>query len=74
MLERVWLTLMTARFGPVTDYTGMIQRVVAPLIRWANTSRRQGVSRGICLDAAGVKRSRQRKASAWASASERGAT
>ena len=36
MFETVWLILMASSFGAIVDYTGMIQRVIAPLIKWAN--------------------------------------
>ena len=36
MFETVWLILMATSFGAIVDYTGMIQRVIAPLIKWAN--------------------------------------
>jgi NhaC family Na+:H+ antiporter len=33
MLSTVWLILVAASFGAVTDLTGMIQRVIAPVIK-----------------------------------------
>ena len=36
MFETVWLILMATSFGAIVDYTGMIQRVIAPLIKWAS--------------------------------------
>ncbi len=35
MLGTVWLILVAASFGAVTELTGMIQRVIAPVINWA---------------------------------------
>lgn len=35
MLTTIWLLLVAASFGAVTDYTGMLQRVMAPIIKWA---------------------------------------
>jgi NhaC family Na+:H+ antiporter len=40
MFETIWLILMATSFGAVVDVTGMIQRVIAPVIRWAKTSGR----------------------------------
>jgi len=35
MLTTIWLLLVAASFGAVTDYTGMLQRVMTPVINWA---------------------------------------
>jgi NhaC family Na+:H+ antiporter len=35
MLGTVWLILVAASFGAVAELTGMIQRVIAPVIHWA---------------------------------------
>lgn len=35
MLGTVWLILVAASFGAVVELTGMIQRVIAPVINWA---------------------------------------
>lgn len=35
MFETIWLILIAASFGAIADYTGMIQRVIAPVISWA---------------------------------------
>jgi NhaC family Na+:H+ antiporter len=35
MLSTVWLILVAASFGAVAELTGMIQRVMAPVINWA---------------------------------------
>ena len=35
MLGTVWLILVAASFGAVAELTGMIQRVIAPVINWA---------------------------------------
>ncbi len=35
MLGTVWLILVAASFGAVVELTGMIQRLIAPVIRWA---------------------------------------
>ncbi|MFC2030494.1 Na+/H+ antiporter NhaC family protein [Chloroflexota bacterium] len=35
MLTTIWLLLVAASFGAVADYTGMLQRVVTPVINWA---------------------------------------
>ena len=35
MLTTIWLLLVAASFGAVADYTGMLQRVMAPVINWA---------------------------------------
>ena len=32
MFETIWLILIAASFGAIADYTGMIQRVIAPVI------------------------------------------
>lgn len=34
MLGTVWLILVASSFGAVTELTGMIQRVIAPVIHW----------------------------------------
>jgi NhaC family Na+:H+ antiporter len=34
MLTTIWLIIVAASFGAVADYTGMLRRVVAPVIRW----------------------------------------
>jgi NhaC family Na+:H+ antiporter len=38
MFETIWLILVAAAFGGVVGHTGMIQRVVAPVIDWADNS------------------------------------
>ncbi len=35
MLTTIWLLLVAASFGAVADYTGMLQRVINPVINWA---------------------------------------
>ncbi len=35
MLTTIWLLLVAAGFGAVADYTGMLQRVITPIINWA---------------------------------------
>ncbi len=35
MLTTIWLLLVAASFGAVADYTGMLQRVMTPIINWA---------------------------------------
>ena len=35
MLTTIWLLLVAASFGAVTDHTGMLQRVMTPIINWA---------------------------------------
>jgi len=35
MLTTIWLLLVAAGFGAVADYTGMLQRVMTPVINWA---------------------------------------
>lgn len=40
MLNTIWLILVAAAFGAMVDHTGMLQRVLAPLIAWAQTSGR----------------------------------
>ncbi len=35
MFETIWLILVAASFGAITDYTGMVQRLMEPVIRWA---------------------------------------
>lgn len=35
MLTTIWLLLVAAGFGAVVDYTGMLQRVITPVINWA---------------------------------------
>lgn len=34
MFETIWLILIAASFGAVAEHTGMIQRVIAPVINW----------------------------------------
>ncbi|MCB0148191.1 MAG: hypothetical protein M9936_21060 [Caldilinea sp.] len=34
MLNTVWLILVAASFGAVADYTGMLRRVITPVINW----------------------------------------
>ena len=34
MLTTIWLILMAASFGAVADYTGMLARVITPIINW----------------------------------------
>jgi NhaC family Na+:H+ antiporter len=34
MLMTIWLILVAASFGAVADYTGMLRRVIAPVIHW----------------------------------------
>ena len=34
MLTTVWLILAAASFGAVTGYTGMLQRIITPVINW----------------------------------------
>jgi NhaC family Na+:H+ antiporter len=36
MLPTVWLILVAAAFGAVAELTGMIQRVIAPVINWVH--------------------------------------
>jgi NhaC family Na+:H+ antiporter len=38
MFETIWLILMAASFGGILDYTGMIQRVISPVINWSKSS------------------------------------
>jgi NhaC family Na+:H+ antiporter len=40
MLNTIWLILVAAAFGAMVDHTGMLQRILAPLISWARTSGR----------------------------------
>ena len=35
MLTTIWLLLVAASFGAVADHTGMLQRVMTPIINWA---------------------------------------
>jgi NhaC family Na+:H+ antiporter len=35
MLTTIWLLLVAASFGAVADYTGILQRVMTPVINWA---------------------------------------
>lgn len=35
MLTTIWLILVAAAFGAVADYTGMLHRVITPVINWA---------------------------------------
>jgi NhaC family Na+:H+ antiporter len=35
MLTTVWLILVAAAFGALVDYTGMLKRLLAPLLAWA---------------------------------------
>ena len=35
MLTTMWLILMAAAFGAVTEYTGMLERLITPVISWA---------------------------------------
>ncbi len=34
MLTTIWLIIVAASFGAVTDYTGMLRRVITPVINW----------------------------------------
>ncbi|MCB0181163.1 MAG: hypothetical protein KDI62_23260 [Anaerolineae bacterium] len=34
MLSTIWLILVAASFGAVADYTGMLRRVITPVINW----------------------------------------
>ncbi len=34
MLNTIWLILIAAAFGAVTDYTGMLHRIITPVISW----------------------------------------
>ena len=34
MLTTVWLVLVAASFGAVTNYTGILHRIIAPVINW----------------------------------------
>ena len=34
MLTTIWLILVAASFGAVADYTGMLRRVITPVINW----------------------------------------
>jgi NhaC family Na+:H+ antiporter len=34
MLNTIWLILVAASFGAVADYTGMLRRVITPVINW----------------------------------------
>lgn len=38
MFETIWLILMASSFGGILDYTGMIQRVISPVIHWSKSS------------------------------------
>lgn len=40
MLTTVWLILVAAAFGAVVDNTGMLARLLAPILRWARGARR----------------------------------
>ena len=40
MLTTVWLILVAAAFGAIVDHTGMLQRLLAPLLRWAKGAAR----------------------------------
>ncbi len=35
MLTTMWMILMAAAFGAVTEYTGMLGRLISPVIKWA---------------------------------------
>lgn len=35
MFETIWLILVAASFGAITEYTGMVRRLMEPVIRWA---------------------------------------
>ncbi len=50
MLTTVWLILVAAAFGAVVDHTGMLQRLLAPLLRWAKGGSRVIVAAAVtCL-------------------------
>lgn len=34
MLSTIWLILVAASFGAVADYTGMLRRVISPIVSW----------------------------------------
>ncbi len=38
MFETIWLILVAASFGAIADFTGMIQRVISPVIKWAHSA------------------------------------
>ncbi len=37
MLTTIWLILVAAAFGALVDHTGMLHRLLSPLIAWATT-------------------------------------
>jgi NhaC family Na+:H+ antiporter len=47
MLETVWLILSAMAFGGVMEYTGLLARLVRPIIKWAQGDRRLLVATGL---------------------------
>ncbi len=47
MLETVWLIMMAMAFGGVLEYTGLLARVLQPLVNWANSDKKLVASTGL---------------------------
>ena len=47
MLETVWLILSAMAFGGVMEYTGLLARLIQPIIAWAQGDRRLLVATGL---------------------------
>jgi NhaC family Na+:H+ antiporter len=47
MLETVWLILSAMAFGGVMEYTGLLARLIQPIVKWAKGDRRLVVATGL---------------------------
>jgi NhaC family Na+:H+ antiporter len=47
MLETVWLILSAMAFGGVMEYTGLLARLIQPILKWAKSDRRLLVATGL---------------------------
>jgi len=47
MLETVWLIISAMAFGGVMEYTGLLARLIQPILKWAKGDRRLLVSTGL---------------------------
>ena len=56
MLTTVWLILVAAAFGAIVDHTGMLQRLLAPLLRWAKGAARLPSPPGVASGSSVVSR------------------
>jgi NhaC family Na+:H+ antiporter len=47
MLTTVWLIISAMAFGGVMEYTGLLARLIQPLLKWAQGDRRLLVATGL---------------------------